>query len=308
MKIDKYIKLIYKIIINKEYRFLILSYFGFYDKLDDETYLKRKYKACMGKELNLTNPQTFNEKLQWLKLHDRKPEYTTMVDKYAVKKYVADIIGEEYIIPTLGVWDDSDEIDFDKLPNQFVLKCNHNSGTGMCICKDKSELDFDKVKRELRKGLKQDYYLNGREWPYKNVKRRVIAEKYMENKEARELRDYKIHCFNGIPKFILVCSERFSGNGTKEDFFDINWNKLSFKRPELDCSSKVIKQPIHLEKMLKLSEMLSKGKAFLRCDFYEINEKVYFGELTFFPASGFEAFEPEEWDYKLGSWLELPKE
>lgn len=306
MKIKRYLNSLYKVITNKDYRFLILSGQGFYDNMDDEAYLKRKYKACMGKELNLASPQTFNEKLQWLKLHDRKPEYTMMVDKYAVRKYIADTIGEEYLIPLLGVWDNPDDIDFDALPNQFVLKCNHDSGLGMCICKDKSKIDIDKIKAELRKGLQQDYYLTGREWPYKNVKRRIIAEKYMTTLGMDDLPDYKIHCFNGEPKFILYCSERFSKTGTKEDFLDTNWSKLPFKRPDLKCSDKILKKPSRLNEMLELAKILSRNIPFLRCDFYEIKGNVYFGELTFFPASGLEAFEPEEWDYKLGSWLKLP--
>lgn len=306
MNINKYIKAVYKVITNKNYRFLILSEKGVYDDMDDENYLKRKYKACLGKELNLDSPKTFNEKLQWLKLYNRKPEYTMMVDKYAVRKYIADTIGEEYLIPLLGVWDNPDDIDFDALPNQFVLKCNHNSGLGMCICKDKSKLDIDKIKAELRKGLQQDYYLTGREWPYKNVKRIIIAEKYMTTLGMDDLPDYKIHCFNGEPKFILYCSERFSKTGTKEDFLDTNWSKLPFKRPDLKCSDKILKKPSRLNEMLELAKILSTNIPFLRCDFYEIKGNVYFGELTFFPASGLEAFEPEEWDYKLGNWLKLP--
>lgn len=310
MNIEKYINAVYRAVTNKDYRFLILASQGFYDNMDDEVYLKQKYKACMGKELNLANPKTFNEKLQWLKLYNHKPKYTMMVDKYAVRKYIAETIGEEYLIPLLGVWDNPDDIDFDALPNQFVLKCNHNSGLGMCICKDKSKLDVGKVKAELRKGLQQDYYLTNREWPYKNVARKIIAEKFMEDDNDNAdwgLIDYKIHCFNGEPKFVLVCSERFSRNGTKEDFFDINWNKLPFKRPHLQCSDKSLKQPSAFNKMIECSQLLSKNIPFIRCDFYEIDGMVYFGELTFFPASGLEAFEPEEWDYKLGSWLKLPE-
>lgn len=283
---------------------------GFLNWVEDKNYIKLIFRGIFGKELNLDSPQTFNEKLQWLKLHDRKPEYTMMVDKYAVRKYIADTIGEEYLIPLLGVWDNPDDIDFDALPNQFVLKCNHNSGLGMCICKDKSKLDVGKVKAELRKGLQQDYYLTHREWPYKNVARKIVAEKFMEDDNDNDdlgLIDYKIHCFNGEPKFVLVCSERFSSNGTKEDFFDINWNKLPFKRPHLQCSDKSLKQPSAFNKMIECSQLLSKNIPFIRCDFYEIDGMVYFGELTFFPASGLEAFEPEEWDYKLGSWLKLPE-
>ena len=285
-----------RLLYDSKFRWLYLAGFGKYNNWNDEDFLKKAFECHMGKKLNLDNPQTFNEKLQWLKLHDRKPEYTMMVDKYAVRTYIADTIGEEYLIPLLGVWDNPDDIDFNALPNQFVLKCNHNSGLGMCICKDKSKLDIAKVKAELRKGLKQDYYLTSREWPYKNVKRRIIAEKYMTTSEMDDLPDYKIHC-----------SERFSETGTKEDFLNTNWSKLSFKRPDLKCSDKILKKPSRLNEMLELAKILSTNIPFLRCDFYEIKGRVYFGELTFFPASGLEAFEPEEWDYKLGDWLELPR-
>ena len=194
------------------YRFIYMANLGRYNTMPDEEYLRRMFKAVMGTELDLEHPVTFNEKLQWLKLYDRNPLYTTMVDKYEVKKYVADIIGEEYIIPTLGVWDDPDEIDFEKLPNQFVLKCNHNSGLGMCICKDKSKLNYDKVRADLRKGLAQDYYLLNREWPYKDVPRKIIAEKYLSDNLETELADYKVHNFSGIPQMILVCRDRFASN------------------------------------------------------------------------------------------------
>lgn len=306
-----YIKLINRIFTDYNYRFLILASLGFYNNLDDETYLKRQYKACMGKELNLINPQTFNEKLQWLKLHDRKSEYTTMVDKYAVKKYVADIIGEEYIIPTLGVWDDPDDIDFDKLPNQFVLKCNHNSGTGMCICKDKSKLDIVKVKRDLRKGLKEDYYLTGREWAYKNVKRKIIAEKYMIDKYDYNdlgLIDYKFFCFNGIPKFAYVAQGAAKEYKSNINMMSLNWTLMPFQRTDHPQFNSIPKKPITFDKMIAFSKKLAKKTTFVRVDFYEINSKLYFGELTFCPGSGYIPFAPADWDCKLGSWLELPKE
>lgn len=274
--------------------------------VSDCMYLKIMFKLALNKKLNISNPQTFNEKLQWLKLYDRKPLYTTIVDKYEVKEYVANIIGQEYIIPTLGIWDSVEEIELDKLPKQFVLKCTHDSGS-IVICKDKSKLDFEAAKKKLKNGLHRNLFWYGREWPYKNVKPRIIAEMYLPSNKDEDLLDYKIHCFNGEPKFVLVCSERFSSNGTKEDFFDINWNKLPFKRPHLQCSDKSLKQPSAFNKMIKCSRLLSKNIPFIRCDFYEIDGMVYFGELTFFPASGLEAFEPEEWDYKLGSWLELPR-
>jgi hypothetical protein len=261
----------------------------------------------MGRELDLENPQTFNEKLQWLKLYDRRPEYTMMVDKYRVRDYIAEKLGEEYLIPLLGVWDDPDDIDFDVLPNQFVLKCNHNSGTGMCICKNKSKLNIKKVKKELKKGLKENYYLTGREWPYKDVPRKIICEKYMTNESETELKDYKIHNFNGVPKVILVCSERFSDIGLHEDFYDVNWKKINLKRPDHSTSEQETNKPKELEKMLLFSEKLSRDYPFMRTDFYEVNGKLYFGEITLYPASGFSRFEPEKWDDWFGEWIELPE-
>lgn len=306
MDIKKYIYAFNKLLTNKDYRFLILAGQGFYDNMDDEAYLKRKYKACMGKELNLDFPETFNEKLQWLKLHDRKPEYTMMVDKYAVRNYIADTIGEEYLIPLLGVWDNPDDIDFDALPNQFVLKCNHNSGLGMYICKDKRKLDIEKVKDGLRKGLEQDYYLTGREWPYKAVPRKIVCEEYMEDWQAHELIDYKFMCFNGEVKCSFTCSERFSEDGLKVTFFDKDWNIMPFER-HYPASKNPSPKPINYDKMICFAERLSKEISFVRVDFYEINGQLYFGELTFFPGSGFEEFTPDIWDFKLGSWIKLPK-
>lgn len=303
MKIKRYLNALYKFITNKDYRFLILSGQGFYDNMDDEAYLKRKYKACMGKEIHLDSPQTFNEKLQWLKLYDRKPEYTTMVDKYAVKKYVADIIGEEYIIPTLGVWNHFDEIDFDKLPNQFVLKCTHDSG-GIVICKDKNKLDLKSAKKKIEKSLKQNYYWSGREWPYKDVKPRIIAEEYMIDESGYELKDYKFFCFNGEPKMMFIATDR--GSDTKFDFYDMEFNHLPFTNGHPNAN-KQIKKPKNYSTMLALSAKLSFGIPHVRVDFYNINGKIYFGELTFFHWSGLVPFEPEEWDYKLGSWLKLPE-
>lgn len=303
MKIKRYLNTLYKFITNKDYRFLILSGQGFYDNMDDEAYLKRKYKACMGKEIHLDSPQTFNEKLQWLKLHDRKPEYTTMVDKYAVKMYVADIIGEKYIIPTLGVWNHFDEIDFDKLPNQFVLKCTHDSG-GIVICKDKNKLDLKSAKKKIEKSLKQNYYWSGREWPYKDVKPRIIAEEYMIDESGYELKDYKFFCFNGEPKMMFIATDR--GSDTKFDFYDMEFNHLPFTNGHPNAN-KQIKKPKNYSTMLALSAKLSFGIPHVRVDFYNINGKIYFGELTFFHWSGLVPFEPEEWDYKLGSWLKLPE-
>lgn len=306
MNTSKLIKSGYRFIYDKNYRFLILASFGAYDKLPDDEYLKRKYKACMGKELDLEEPITFNEKIQWLKLYDRKPEYTMMVDKYAVRQYIADTLGEEYLIPLLGVWNDPEEIDFNALPNQFVLKCNHNSGLGMCICKDKSKLDIKSVKRKLRKGLKQDYYLTGREWPYKNVQRKIIADKYMVEEDGMELKDFKFYCFNSEAKLCLVCSDRFTGKGLHFTFFDRDWNVLPFERG-FPSYREGFHRPLNYEKMIELAEKLAYGIPFVRVDFYEINGKIYFGELTLHPGSGFNGFSPKEWDYTLGNWIRLPE-
>ncbi len=307
MKLKKIIAAGKKYITRSDYRFLFWAGRGGYHQLSDEEYLKRFYQATMGMPLNLDNPKTFNEKLQWLKLYDRRPEYTMMVDKYLVREHIANKLGKEYLIPLLGVWDTPEDIDFDMLPNQFVLKCNHNSGLGMCICNNKTKLNINKVKKELYKGLKQNYYLTGREWPYKNVPRKIIAEKYMRefNTKEKDLKDYKLMCFNGEVKCSFVCSDRFSSQGLHVTFFDREWNIMPFERhyPHIEEG---LPKPINYEKMIELAEILSKDIPFVRVDFYEINRKIYFGELTFFPGSGMEKFEPEAWDYKLGEWLVLP--
>jgi hypothetical protein len=266
------------------------------------------YKVIMGKKLNLKNPQTFNEKLQWLKLNNRRPEYIRMVDKYEVRKYIADMIGEKYLIPLLGVWNNPDEIDFDELPNQFALKCNHNSGLGMCICKDKSKLNIKAVKKELWKGLKQDYYLTGREWPYKDVPRKIIAEKYLGN----DLTDYRFYCFNGTPRLVYVYQNK-SDTGLKKpepafcDIFDMLWNLMPYHQKSIN-SNKEICKPNNFDYMLYFAKKLSGGIPFLRVDYYEVDERLLIGELTLFPGSGMASFTPTEWDRTLGDWIELPKE
>ena len=260
----------------------------------------------MHQKLDLSNPVTFNEKLQWLKLYDRRPEYTMMVDKYLVRDYIANKLGEEYLIPLLGVWDDPDDIDFDSLPGRFVLKCNHNSGLGMCICKNKSMLNIKKVKADLRKGLKQDYYLTGREWPYKDVPRKIIAEQYMEDGTLHELRDYKFFCFGGQVKCFKVDFDRFIDHHA--NYFDRDGNLLEFG--EVVCPpiyDRKIDLPKTLPRMIEFAEQLSNEIPFLRADFYDVNGKIYFGELTFFPASGMGEFVPKEWDLKLGEWIHIPQ-
>lgn len=274
--------------------------------LPDKLNLKITYWATMGKRLNLNNPKTFNEKLQWLKLYDRKSVYTTMVDKYESKKYVASIIGEEYIIPTLGVWSNADDIDFDKLPDRFVMKCTHDSG-GIIICKDKSKLNIGETREIMRKGLKRRYYIYNREWPYKNVKPRIIAEKFMVDESGVELKDYKWFCFDGQPKALFIASGReVEGEEMTFDFFDPDFNHLPIMKGHPN-SKRPIKKPMGFEKMKELAAILSEGIPHVRVDFYDINGHVYFGELTFFSNSGRGPFEPEIWDYKFGSWIKLPE-
>lgn len=267
-------------------------------------YLKMQYKAYMGKKLNLKNPQTFNEKLQWLKLYNRKPEYIDMVDKLAVRKIISEKIGEEYLIPLLGAWDRFEDIDFDSLPNQFVLKCNHDSGS-VIICKDKSTFDFVKAEKKLKKALKRNMYWHGREWPYKDVKPKIIAEKYMIDESGYELKDYKFFCFGGKVKALFIAKDRTKENEeTKFDFFDENFIHLPFTNGHPNAEPPYFK-PDGFEEMKALAEKLSEGIPHLRVDFYNINGQIYFGELTFFHWSGLIPFEPEEWDEKFGSWIDL---
>ena len=271
--------------------------------IPDELYLKIIYRIKLKKKLNLKKPRTFNEKLQWLKLYDRKEIYTTMVDKYEVKKYVADIIGKEYIIPTLEVYKTFDEIDFQNLPEKFVIKCTHDSG-GLVICRNKNNFDSINAKKIIEKSLNNNYYYLGREWPYKNVQPRIIIEEYMEDEETKELRDYKFFCFNGIVKYFKIDFNREINH--RANYYDRKGNLQYFG--ECICPpeyNKKIDKPKNLAKMIKLSETLSKNHMFLRVDFYEVNNKIYFGELTFYPCSGFGKFEPEEYDEILGSMLKL---
>ncbi len=271
----------------------------------DKLFLQLKFRLLMGKKLDLKNPKTFNEKLQWLKLYNRRPEYTMMVDKYAVKQYIANKIGEQYVIPTLGVWNSVESIEWDSLPNQFVLKTTHGGGgCGVVICKDKSTFDKEAAKIKLQKSLDSDIYVSYREWPYKGVPKRIIAERYMTN-GGNELEDYKIHNFNGKPKLILVCKNRFEKSPMVDDFYSTDWQLLDIRRPGHPNSSVPQEAPKELELMLSLAELLSKDIPFLRTDFYTIQGRVYFGELTFFPAAGMSKFDPEEWDEILGDWLLL---
>lgn len=275
--------------------------------LPDSLYVRLRYFQRMKKFPNLKYPKTFNEKLQWLKLHDRKPEYTKMVDKYEVREYIKEKIGEEYLIPFLGVWDSFDEIDFDNLPQQFVLKCTHDSG-GLVICRDKNKLDIKAAREKINKSLETNYYWQGREWPYKNVKPRIVAEKYMEDKitsQERGLTDYKIYCFEGEAKFAYV-SEGLENHATANiNFVTLDWEKAPFQRLDFEEFNCLPKKPKTFDKMIELAEKLAKGIHFLRVDFYEIDGRIYFGELTFFPGNGCVELKPAEWDKTLGTYISL---
>ena len=271
--------------------------------LPDKTALKIMYKNTYGKALDLKNPKTFNEKLQWLKLNDRKDIYTIMVDKYLAKDYVAEKIGEEYIIPTLGAWDRFEDIDFDSLPEQFVLKCNHGSGD-VVICKDKQKLDLDAAKKKMTKALRTDFYKIAREWPYKNVPRKILAEKYMSNGDDTDIADYKFFCFGGKPHYMFVATDR--STDCRFDFFDMDFCHLDLENIHIQAD-KPIARPENLELMKSLAGKLSEGLSQARIDFYEVNGKVYFGEITLFHAAGFSTFHPETWDRTFGDLIELPK-
>lgn len=275
---------------------------SFLKKMSDEKYLKMIFKDKTGYPLNLENPKTFNEKLQWLKIYNRNPIYTMMVDKYEAKKYVSNIIGEEYIIPTLGVWDSFDDIDFDVLPNRFVLKCTHDSG-GLVICHNKNELNKEYAREKIEKCLQRNYYWSNREWPYKNVKPRIIAEEFLEDMD--ELVEYKMFCFNGEVKMILVCKGQAHGEGRTNDYCDMSLHRLPFT--SLYPNSKgELSVPKELSELLDVAKKLSVGIPQIRVDTYLADGKIYFGELTFFHNSGMAKFDPPEWDEKLGEWIKLP--
>lgn len=293
-----------KLIFNPQIRFGYLSRLGMYNKMPDEEYLCKEWSYHFDKPLDLQNPQTFNEKLQWLKIHNSISEYTTMVDKYAVKQYVADKIGEQHVIPLLGVWNCFKEIDFDKLPNQFVLKCTHDSG-GVVICRDKENFDKNQAEKILSTYLKRKYYYCHREWPYKDVKPRIIAEQYMAEKNNKGLTDYKFYCFNGVPLYLYVSIGLENHATAQMSFLNIDWSFADFGRTDYKPLEKLPPKPARFEEMIDMVKKLSKGIPFLRVDLYEINGEIYFGEYTFSPCAGMMPFDPPEADFKLGQLLDI---
>lgn len=276
--------------------------------ISDEAYVKMMYYANFHKKLNLNEPSTYNEKIQWLKLYDHNPQHTQMVDKVAAKQYAANIIGKDHIVPTLGSWESFDLIDFDSLPNRFVLKCNHDSG-GIVVCKDKHNFNIRAARRKLNKHLRRNYYWFGREYPYKNIKPCIFAEQYMEDPKSAtdEIIDYKFFCFDGEPHFLYI-SEGLSDHETASiSFLTMDWEFAEFKRKDYRAFSTLPEKPKRYPEMIEMARKLSKGFPFLRVDLYEINGQIFFSELTFSPCSGCVPFEPEEWDAKLGEMLVLPQ-
>ncbi|MDE6284546.1 MAG: glycosyl transferase [Bacilli bacterium] len=275
--------------------------------LPDKYFLKWTYYMVFGYYPDLNNPQTYNEKLQWLKLNERKPLMSRLVDKIEVKEWVAKKIGKKYIIPTIGVWDHPTDIALDTLPSKFVLKTNHDSG-GLYICKDKNKAknDWLNICKRLQTSLDTDYYKIGREWPYKNVNRKILAEQFIETDDG-EVSDYKFFCFNGEPKFLFVATERQKeGEDVKFDFYDLNYTHLPVKQGHENARTTPHK-PEQFEEMVKLAKVLSEGFIHVRVDFYNVNERVYFGEMTFFHNSGFVPFTPPEWDKRFGDMIQLPE-
>lgn len=270
--------------------------------------IKISYWLIMGKKVDLKHPHSFNEKLQWLKLHDKHPEFTKMVDKISAKEVARQIMGNEYIVPTYGTWDSFEDIDFDILPNQFVLKCTHNSG-GTIICRDKKTFDKKHAAKVLKKCLRKNPFWATREYPYKNVRPRIIAEKFMSDDRAEisGLTDYKFFCFNGKAEFLYVSLGLEFHETAKISFFDLKGDILPFRRKDFSPISNFVK-PVCFEEMVDLAQKVAKqlNLPFIRIDLYEVHGHIYFSEFTFFPCSGNLPFEPAIWDNKLGDLLKLP--
>lgn len=286
--------------------FSYLASRGAFKSLDDKLYLQLMYRARMGEKLNLENPISFNEKMQWLKLNERKPLYTILADKIEMREYLSSIIGDQYLVPLIGIWDTPDQIDFENLPEKFVIKCNHNSGLGMCICTDKNTLDFDLVRKDLMRGLNEDYYLHFREWPYRDIRRRIICEKYLTDESGYELKDYKVFVLSGEAKYVQVDYDRFTDH--HRNFYDSTWTYVPFTTLYPTNPDRTIEKPQKLNEMLEIAEFIANKtglESFVRIDFYAIYESLYIGEITMFHGSGYEPFFPSEYDVRLGRMIKI---
>lgn len=277
---------------------------GAFNWLSDEKYLALIWRLQFNKKLNLANPILFTEKLQWLKLHDRKEEYVDYVDKYKFKQYITQKLGREYVIPVIAVYNKAEEIEWDKLPNQFAIKCTHGSHSNI-ICTDKEKLDKKVAIRQLNKWLKRNWFWYGREWPYKKVNPKIIIEEYKDN-NGEELRDYKMMCFGGKVKCTFVYSDQSNNRDDKIIIYDTNWEVINLRNKEHRIGER-IEKPKSYEKMVTIAQELSRGIPFARVDFFEVKDKPYVGELTLYPCSGFIKLEPEHYDQIFGSWIDLPQ-
>lgn len=297
-----------KLFLHKDNRMVYFARKGAYRNIPDEKYLKIRYKATFGKDLNLDNPKTFNEKLQWLKINDRKEIYTTMVDKYAAKEFIKEKIGEEYVIPTYGLWDKFEDIDFDELPSKFVIKCTHDSG-GLVICKDKSTLDIKKCQKQIQRSLKNNFFWVGREWPYKNVPPRIICEELLQDDSSDEpINNWKFYCANGKLFAYYVTSGGGHSSNLHMTYFGLDDKILPIKNVNYPVDTiDNISIPKRIDEMKKIAEKLSENTKFLRVDFYYVNDKIYVGELTFYPGCGFEGIEPYEIENKWGELIDISK-
>jgi len=275
--------------------------------IPDRAYLSWAFERSIGRPLNLISPQSFNEKLQWLKLYDRNPLYIKLVDKYEVREYIKKTIGEQYLVPLIGVYDNVDEIEIWRLPNQFVLKCTHDSGN-VIICRNKDSFNFIDAKRKLQKAQRRNFYYGGREWPYKNINPRIICEELLVEKDTirqnyKDVEDYKFHCFNGVPTYCQVFFDRHIK--MKTIYYDMNWVKQDISRPNIISYEGDIQKPPKFEIMKQIASKLSEGFPYVRIDLYNVDGRIYFGEITFFPASGFNPFVPDSWDRIWGDKIDL---
>ena len=286
--------------------FMLLGDRGLLNWLPDEPYLKLIYRANLGKKLHLDNPQTFCEKMNWLKLYDRQPRYTQMSDKLGVRDYVAPLIGQEHLIPLLGVWDDPARIDFDSLPGRFVLKATHDSGS-VLVCRDKDAFDRKAAVRYFQRALRNRFYIKGRERQYEHVVPRVIAEAYLDDGTGNLPTDYKLYCFGGTAKCLYTGTDRGTDRPFKMTFFDMDWNRLPIRFKDCPEDQNDVPRPSGLSQMQAFAETLSAGIPLMRVDFYEINGQVYFGEMTLCDGSGLYPLDPEEWELRFGEWITLPE-
>lgn len=295
-------KKVINIISNPKKMICALANRGLFNWLSDKKFLELYYYCKMGKKLDLENPKTYNEKLQWLKLYDRNELYCKLVDKYQVRQYIKSTIGEKYLVPMIKMYESEKDINWNELPNEFVIKCTHGSAS-VIVCKNKNELNINYEKEKLKKWLSKNVFYYGREWPYKHLEPRIICEKLLKDKNGKIPEDYKIFCFNGEPVAISIHDGRFTEDYT-HDIYDIDWKKLNVRRG-IKNSNKIKDKPVNFDEMLEISRVLSKGLKHVRVDLYNLDGKIYFGELTFFTASGFQGFEPNEYDYIWGDLITI---